>query len=131
MSFTNLQELIGMAEQENTTIAELMIKTEEVQKGLSRETIIEKMSEQFTVMEEAVRRGTQSPVMSRTGLTGEMETVFMSMPKTGTPLSILHNLYRPQPMHLQYQKLMRQWGELQRHQRPVRRGFCQLYSFML
>ncbi len=29
-----------------------MIKTEEVQKGLSRETIIEKMSEQFTVMEE-------------------------------------------------------------------------------
>lgn len=70
MSFTNLQELIGMAEQENTTIAELMIKTEEVQKGLSRETIIEKMSEQFTVMEEAVRRGTQSPVMSRTGLSG-------------------------------------------------------------
>ena len=70
MSFTNLQELIGMAERENTTIAELMIKTEEVQKGLSRETIIEKISEQFTVMEEAVRRGTQSPVMSRTGITG-------------------------------------------------------------
>src|SRR3954449_4833101 len=70
MSFTNLQELIEMAEQENTTISELMIRTEEVQKGLSRETIIEKMSEQFTVMEEAVRRGTQSRVMSRTGLTG-------------------------------------------------------------
>ena len=33
MSFTNLQELIGMAEQENTTIAELMIQTEAVQKG--------------------------------------------------------------------------------------------------
>ncbi|OAB42504.1 L-serine ammonia-lyase, iron-sulfur-dependent, subunit alpha [Paenibacillus glacialis] len=70
MSFTNLQELFGMAERENITIAELMIKTEAVQKGLSRETIIEKMSEQFTVMEEAVRRGTESPVMSRTGLTG-------------------------------------------------------------
>lgn len=70
MSFTNFQELFGMAERENITIAELMIRTEEVQKGLSRETIIEKMSEQFTVMEEAVRRGTESPVMSRTGLTG-------------------------------------------------------------
>lgn len=70
MTFTNLQELIGMAERENITIAELMIKTEEVQKGLPRETIIEKMSEQFTIMEEAVRRGTESPVMSRTGLTG-------------------------------------------------------------
>ena len=70
MSFTSLKELIEMAEQEKTTIAELMIKTEEVQKGLTRETIIEKMSEQFTVMEESVRRGTMNPVMSRTGLTG-------------------------------------------------------------
>lgn len=70
MSFTNLQELIEMVEQEKTTISELMIKTEVQQNGLSKETIIEKMSEQFTVMEEAVRRGTQSPVMSRTGLAG-------------------------------------------------------------
>lgn len=70
MSFKNLQELIEMAERENTTLSELMINAEMVQKGLSRETIFEKMLEQFTVMEEAVRRGTQSPVMSRTGLTG-------------------------------------------------------------
>ncbi|WP_311316161.1 L-serine ammonia-lyase, iron-sulfur-dependent, subunit alpha [Domibacillus indicus] len=70
MSFTSLKELIEQAEQEKTTISELMIKTEVEQKGYSRETIIAKMSEQFTVMEEAVRRGTMSPVMSRTGLTG-------------------------------------------------------------
>ncbi|WP_349654771.1 L-serine ammonia-lyase, iron-sulfur-dependent, subunit alpha [Peribacillus simplex] len=70
MSFTNLKELIELAEQEKTPISELMIKTEVQQKGCSRETIIDKMSEQFTVMEEAVRRGTKSPVMSRTGLTG-------------------------------------------------------------
>ena len=31
---------------------------------------IEKMLEQFMVMEEAVRKGTMSSVMSRTGLTG-------------------------------------------------------------
>ncbi|MDQ0883846.1 L-serine deaminase [Peribacillus sp. V2I11] len=70
MSFTNLKELIELAEQEKTSISELMIKSEVHQKGFPRETIIEKMSEQFTVMEEAVRRGTMSPVMSRTGLTG-------------------------------------------------------------
>ncbi|MEM1506349.1 L-serine ammonia-lyase, iron-sulfur-dependent, subunit alpha [Domibacillus sp. 8LH] len=70
MSFTSLKELIEQADQEKTTISELMINTEVEQKGYSRETIIAKMSEQFTVMEEAVRRGTMSPVMSRTGLTG-------------------------------------------------------------
>ncbi|MCK2018269.1 hypothetical protein [Peribacillus frigoritolerans] len=65
MSFTNLKELIELAKQEKSTISELMIKTEVQQKGCSREMIFEKMSEQFTVMEEAVRRGTLSPVMSR------------------------------------------------------------------
>jgi len=70
MSFTSLKELIELANQEKTTISELMIKTEVHQTGYPREIIIKKMSEQFTVMEEAVRRGTLSPVMSRTGLTG-------------------------------------------------------------
>ena len=70
MSFTNLKELIERAEKENTTISELMIKTEEEQKGYSRQILLNKMAEQFTVMEEAVRKGTSSAVMSRTGLTG-------------------------------------------------------------
>src|SRR4051794_40305998 len=70
MSFTNLQELIELAEKNNTKIFELMIKTEEEQKGYSRQMILDKMAEQFTVMEEAVRKGTSSDVMSRTGLTG-------------------------------------------------------------
>jgi L-serine dehydratase len=70
MSFTNLKELIERAEKENTTISELMIKTEEEQKGCSRQILLNKMAEQFTVMEEAVRKGTSSAVMSRTGLTG-------------------------------------------------------------
>lgn len=70
MSFTSLKEIIELAEQENSTISELMIKTEMQQKGASREALIEKMSEQFTVMEKAVRKGTTSAVMSRTGLTG-------------------------------------------------------------
>ena len=36
MSFTNLKELIEMAEQEKVTISELMIKTEIEQKGSSK-----------------------------------------------------------------------------------------------
>ena len=39
MSFTNLKELIERAEKENTTISELMIKTEEEQKGYSRQIL--------------------------------------------------------------------------------------------
>ncbi|MFP3918332.1 L-serine ammonia-lyase, iron-sulfur-dependent, subunit alpha [Lysinibacillus telephonicus] len=70
MSFSSLRELIELAEKEKTTIAGLMIYTEVQQKGKSKEAILDKMAEQFAVMEEAVRNGTMSPVMSRTGLTG-------------------------------------------------------------
>lgn len=70
MSFTSLREVIELAEQQNITIAELMIQTEIQQKSIPREAIIEKMAEQFKVMEEAVLTGTTSAVMSRTGLTG-------------------------------------------------------------
>ena len=67
MSFTSLQELIELAEKEKTTIAEIMLKTEEEQKGIPKHQLLEKMAEQLEVMEEAVRKGTESPVMSRTG----------------------------------------------------------------
>lgn len=70
MSFTSLHELIGLAEQENRTISELMIQMEAARNRLSEEKIIEKMAEQMDVMVEAVRKGTKSAVMSRTGLTG-------------------------------------------------------------
>ncbi|MDR4947178.1 L-serine ammonia-lyase, iron-sulfur-dependent, subunit alpha [Neobacillus cucumis] len=70
MSFTTLQELIEQAVRGNTTIAQMMLKTEEEQMGIPKLQLIEKMSEQLDVMEEAVRKGTGSPVMSRTGLTG-------------------------------------------------------------
>lgn len=39
MSFTNLKELIELAEQEKTPISELMIKTEVQQKGCSRKRL--------------------------------------------------------------------------------------------
>ncbi|HVH95993.1 MAG TPA: serine dehydratase, partial [Bacillus sp. (in: firmicutes)] len=70
MSFTNLKELIELAEKEETTIAEVMIKVEIEQGGHSRSSILDKMTEQLEVMIDSVRKGTESPVMSRTGLTG-------------------------------------------------------------
>ncbi|PID14854.1 serine dehydratase [Sporosarcina sp. P34] len=70
MAFTSLHQLIEHAEQSHKPIYELMIQSEIKQKSMQRETIIKKMSEQFTVMEEAVRKGTTTSVMSRTGLTG-------------------------------------------------------------
>jgi L-serine dehydratase len=85
MSFTSLKELIKMAELGGTSISELMIIKEEQQKGFRRETIIEKMVGQFTVMEEAVRKGTTSPVMSRTGLTGGDGYRLSQYVKNGNP----------------------------------------------
>src|SRR5690625_624092 len=70
MSFANLEELITLARKDQKTIAEVMIETEVKQTGLSKETIFEKMADQFKVMEESVRNGTLQPVQSRTGLTG-------------------------------------------------------------
>lgn len=70
MAFTNLDELLQTAQQQQKPVYELMIESEVKQKRISRVTIIEKMDEQFTVMEEAVRKGTHTSVMSRTGLTG-------------------------------------------------------------
>ncbi|WP_232696602.1 hypothetical protein [Brevibacillus daliensis] len=60
--------------------------------------LIEKMSDQLTVMEEAVRRGTHNPVISRTGLTVGDGNDFHDYTKKGTPLSILQP-FLSQQMH--------------------------------
>lgn len=70
MSFTSLKELVELADNQHTTIANLMLITEEQQRSIARNTLLKKMAEQLDVMEEAVRKGTSTLVMSRTGLTG-------------------------------------------------------------
>ena len=65
--------------------------------------IIEKMADQLTVMEEAVRKGTKSAVMSRTGLTGGDGNRLYEYAKKETPLSI-RQLYWWPLMHWQYQR---------------------------
>jgi L-serine dehydratase len=70
MAFSHLHELIRQAEARGVTIAQLMLETEMEQTGQSEQEILARMSRHFDVMEEAVRRGTSQPVMSRTGISG-------------------------------------------------------------
>ena len=70
MAFTDLQELISSANQRNLTIGKLMLETEAEQTGRSESEILTQMKQQFEVMEEAVRKGIQEPIRSRSGLTG-------------------------------------------------------------
>lgn len=70
MAFTDLQELISSANKRNLTIGKLMLETEAEQTGRSESEILTQMKQQFEVMEEAVRKGIQEPIRSRSGLTG-------------------------------------------------------------
>ncbi|MBU5594740.1 L-serine ammonia-lyase, iron-sulfur-dependent, subunit alpha [Amphibacillus sp. MSJ-3] len=70
MSFTNLDEIIDLAERQQKKLAVLMIEKEVKQTGMAKEAIIKKMLDQFDIMEESVRKGTQNPIQSRTGLSG-------------------------------------------------------------
>lgn len=70
MAFTHLQELIKLAKDRNMSIGRLMLENEIEQSGRSESEILTHMEQQFKVMEEAVRKGIQEPVMSRSGITG-------------------------------------------------------------
>ncbi|WAH36305.1 L-serine ammonia-lyase, iron-sulfur-dependent, subunit alpha [Alicyclobacillus dauci] len=70
MAFTQLRELIQLAETKGTSIGQVMLEVEREQSGRSEEEIMELMARQFAVMEEAARKGVEEPIHSRTGLTG-------------------------------------------------------------
>ncbi|BBW96725.1 MULTISPECIES: L-serine ammonia-lyase, iron-sulfur-dependent, subunit alpha [Geobacillus] len=67
--FRNVAELVALAENEQTKIAEVMIRHEIEVSGRSREDVIAQMDHHLSVMERAVERGLQG-VSSRSGLTG-------------------------------------------------------------
>ncbi|AZS16916.1 L-serine ammonia-lyase, iron-sulfur-dependent, subunit alpha [Paenibacillus lutimineralis] len=67
--FSNVAELIALAEEKSCSIAEIMIRQEMEVSGKSREQIREQMSRNLEVMEKAVERGL-SGVKSHSGLTG-------------------------------------------------------------
>ncbi len=70
MAFSRLQELMALATQQKTTIAQVMLEVEEEQSGQSKSVIVARMSAQFDVMEHAVRQGVSEAMVSRSGLTG-------------------------------------------------------------
>lgn len=70
MRFQTLQQLKEICEAEQLTIAELMITEQVQQSGQSRELIEGQMSEYYQIMKEAVRKGIEEEVTSRSGLTG-------------------------------------------------------------
>ena len=55
--FQNVRELVALAEKENKLISEIMIEQEIQISGRTRETIMEQMDRNLTVMEEAIERG--------------------------------------------------------------------------
>lgn len=67
--FRNVAELVELAETKNMKISEIMIQQEMAVSNRSRETIIELMDANLTVMEQAVERGIAG-VKSHSGLTG-------------------------------------------------------------
>lgn len=70
MAFTNLQELMNLAESRNITIGKLMLETEAEQSGRSESDILAQMEQQFEVMEASAQKGILEPIKSRSGLTG-------------------------------------------------------------
>lgn len=70
MSFTHIQELIDLATSKQMSIADLMLDVECEQSHRSKEAILDEMNRQFDVMIEAAKMGTETPIQSRTGLTG-------------------------------------------------------------
>lgn len=70
MAFTHLRELVELADARGVKISRVMLDVEKEQSGATEQEIIEKMSHQFDVMEEAVRKGISEPVQSRSSVTG-------------------------------------------------------------
>jgi L-serine dehydratase len=84
--FRSVAELVELAEKNQVKIAEIMIRQEMEVTGLSREAIIEKMSTNLTVMEQAIERGLNG-VKSHTGLTGGDAVLLQNYIKSGKALS--------------------------------------------
>ena len=70
MFFTQLKELVELARVHNQKISQVMLALEIEEQATDEITIRTRMGEQFSVMEEAVRRGISEILPSRGGLIG-------------------------------------------------------------
>lgn len=67
--FNNIAELVNLAETQNKKIYEIMLEQEMKATGISKEEIINKMKNNYTVMKAAIEKGMQG-VTSKSGMTG-------------------------------------------------------------
>lgn len=84
--FRNVRELVERAEKEHKLISEIMIEQEILMSERTREEIMEQMSRNLTVMEDAVERGLKG-VRSVTGLTGGDAVLLQKYIQSGKGLS--------------------------------------------
>ncbi|MER2088096.1 MAG: L-serine ammonia-lyase, iron-sulfur-dependent, subunit alpha [Sporosarcina sp.] len=84
--FSNVKELVALAESQNKPISEIMIEQEVLITKRSREEVIAQMDNNLTVMENAVERGLEG-VQSTSGLTGGDAVLIQKYMATGKSLS--------------------------------------------
>lgn len=84
--FRNVKELVALCEEQQKSIADIMIEQEMLISGRSYEEIYKQMDRNLTVMEEAVERGLQG-VKSVTGLTGGDALLIQQYIASGKSLS--------------------------------------------
>ena len=70
MSFTSLKALIQLCKELDKPIYQVMLDTEVESENIPQDQLLEKMSRQFDIMIESVRKGTSQPTMTKTGLAG-------------------------------------------------------------
>ncbi|WP_028610724.1 L-serine ammonia-lyase, iron-sulfur-dependent, subunit alpha [Paenibacillus harenae] len=70
MKFKTLSELAACCQEEEKTIGRIMLSEQAIETGQDEEQVYRQMAEYYEIMKEAVRRGLDEPVPSRSGLTG-------------------------------------------------------------
>jgi len=70
MRFSTLQQLVELCREEQVSIGKLMLREQAKETGKSEQETFKLMAEYYAIMKEAVRRGIEEPVPSRSGLTG-------------------------------------------------------------
>lgn len=85
--FRNVAELVELAERNNISISDVMIKQEMEVTERSFTEIFEQMDRNLTIMEEAIERGINEKITSVSGLTGGDAVLLQTYIKSGNSLA--------------------------------------------
>lgn len=85
--FRTVEELVGLAQDRNLPVSEVMIQTEIETTGKSYADIFSRMADNLDVMEKAVQRGIHEEIRSHSGLTGGDARLLQKYLSSGRSLS--------------------------------------------